>query len=43
MDRREFSKLVGAAAVAPVLGPSRVPFATLRRWSFTQHLGMLQL
>ena len=38
MDRREFSKLVGAAAVAPVLGPSRVPFATLRRWSFTANI-----
>ena len=35
MDRREFSKLVGAAAVVPVLGPGRVRAPRQALWSLT--------
>ena len=38
MDRREFSKPVGAAAVVPILAPSRDHSPSRRRWSFTAHL-----
>ncbi len=35
MDRREFSKLVGAAAVVPVFGSGRVRAPRQALWSFT--------
>jgi hypothetical protein len=38
MNRREFSKLVGAAAITPVLGPGRGVSPLHERWSFTAHI-----
>ena len=38
MDRREFSRLVGAAAVVPVLGPEGVRRRPQASWSLTADL-----